>query len=168
MWFRGNNRRDTPVRTPRIPMRQNVVRYEEPRPCIATRAWPCDVVTIGDSSGHSVGCTGTCNIFIRFHINFDSWKTDFACGFNSALERHNLSEKLTTVEPRITTLIRSVKHSFCKKFVMWIWEIHVIPFCSLCVQTGSGAHPASFTIVTGVFPRDADHSSPSSADVKNE
>jgi hypothetical protein len=48
--------------------------------------------------------------------------------------------------------------------------------CSLCVQTGSGAHPASCTMGTrGPFPgvkarpgRDADHSPPSSAEVVNE
>jgi hypothetical protein len=47
---------------------------------------------------------------------------------------------------------------------------------SLCVQTGSGAHPASHTMGTGgPFPggkarpgRDADHSPPSSAEVENE
>jgi hypothetical protein len=47
---------------------------------------------------------------------------------------------------------------------------------SLCVQTSSGAHPASCTMGTGgPFPggkarpgRDADHSPPSSAEVKNE
>jgi hypothetical protein len=44
---------------------------------------------------------------------------------------------------------------------------------SLCVQTGSGAHPASYPKGTGgPFPgakaRDADHSSPSSAEVENE
>jgi hypothetical protein len=47
---------------------------------------------------------------------------------------------------------------------------------SLCVQTGSGAHPDSCTMGTGVpFPggkarprRDADHSPPSSAEVMNE
>jgi hypothetical protein len=47
---------------------------------------------------------------------------------------------------------------------------------SLCVQTGSGAHPASCTTGTGgPFPggkarsgRDADHSPLSSADVENE
>jgi hypothetical protein len=47
---------------------------------------------------------------------------------------------------------------------------------SLCVQTGSGAHPASSTMGTrGPFPggkarpgRDADHSPPSNAEVKNE
>jgi hypothetical protein len=47
---------------------------------------------------------------------------------------------------------------------------------NLCVQTGSGAHPASCTIGTGgPFPggkarprRDADHSPPSSAEVENE
>jgi hypothetical protein len=47
---------------------------------------------------------------------------------------------------------------------------------SLCVQTGSGAHPASCTVGTGgPFPgdkarpgRDADLSPPSSAEVKNE
>jgi hypothetical protein len=47
---------------------------------------------------------------------------------------------------------------------------------SLCVQTGSGAHPASCTMGTGgPFPggkerpgRDADHSPPSSAEVGNE
>jgi hypothetical protein len=47
---------------------------------------------------------------------------------------------------------------------------------NLCVQTGSGAHPASCTVGTGgSFPggkarpgRDADHSSPSSAEVKKE
>jgi hypothetical protein len=46
----------------------------------------------------------------------------------------------------------------------------------LCVQTGSGAHPASCTMGTGGrFPwgkarpgRDADHSPPSSAEVVNE
>jgi hypothetical protein len=49
-------------------------------------------------------------------------------------------------------------------------------FSNLCVQTGSGAHPASCTMGTGgPFPkdkarpgRDADHSPPSSAEVKNE
>jgi hypothetical protein len=48
-------------------------------------------------------------------------------------------------------------------------------FSSLCVQTGSGAHPASCTMGTGgPFPggkarpgRDTDHS-PSSAEVVNE
>jgi hypothetical protein len=47
---------------------------------------------------------------------------------------------------------------------------------SLCVKTGSGAHPASCTVGTGgPFPRgkarpgrDADHSLPSSAEVVNE
>jgi hypothetical protein len=47
---------------------------------------------------------------------------------------------------------------------------------SLCVQTGSGAHPASCTIGTrGPFPgdkarpgRDADHSPVSNAEVRNE
>jgi hypothetical protein len=47
---------------------------------------------------------------------------------------------------------------------------------SLCVQTGSGAHPESYPMGTGgSFPggkarlgRDADHSPPSSAEVKNE
>jgi hypothetical protein len=47
---------------------------------------------------------------------------------------------------------------------------------NLCVQTGSGAHPASCTMGTvGSFPqgkarpgRDADHSPPSSAEVENE
>jgi hypothetical protein len=46
----------------------------------------------------------------------------------------------------------------------------------LCIQTGSGAHPASCTMGTGSpFPgaktrpgRDADHSPPSSTEVKNE
>jgi hypothetical protein len=45
-----------------------------------------------------------------------------------------------------------------------------------CVQTGSGAHPASYLVVTGgpypggkVRPgREAGHSPPSSAEVKNE
>jgi hypothetical protein len=49
-------------------------------------------------------------------------------------------------------------------------------FSSVCVQTGSGAHPASFTMGTGgPFPvgkarpgRDADHSPPPSAEVVNE
>jgi hypothetical protein len=44
--------------------------------------------------------------------------------------------------------------------------------CSLCVQTGSGAHPASCPMSTGVLSlwggRDADHSPPSSAEVENE
>jgi hypothetical protein len=47
---------------------------------------------------------------------------------------------------------------------------------SPCVQTGSGAHTASYPMGTGgSFPkgkaqlrRDADHSPPSSAEVKNE
>jgi hypothetical protein len=47
---------------------------------------------------------------------------------------------------------------------------------SLCVQTGSGAHPASCPVGTGgAFPggksqpgRDSDHSPLSSAEVKNE
>jgi hypothetical protein len=47
---------------------------------------------------------------------------------------------------------------------------------NLCVQTDSGAHPASCTMGTpGPFPggkarpdRDADHSPPSSAEVENE
>jgi hypothetical protein len=42
---------------------------------------------------------------------------------------------------------------------------------SLCVQTGSGAHPASCTMSTGGKARpgrDAYHSPPSSADVVNE
>jgi hypothetical protein len=47
---------------------------------------------------------------------------------------------------------------------------------NLCVQTGSGAHPASCPIGTGgPFPggkarpgRDADHSSSSNAEVKNQ
>jgi hypothetical protein len=46
---------------------------------------------------------------------------------------------------------------------------------NLCVQTGSGAHPASSPVGTGSpFPggkarpgRDADHSPPSSAEVEN-
>jgi hypothetical protein len=50
-------------------------------------------------------------------------------------------------------------------------------FCSIpCVQTGSEAHPASYPMGTGgSFPggkarpgRDADHSTPSSAEVKSE
>jgi hypothetical protein len=42
---------------------------------------------------------------------------------------------------------------------------------SPCVQTGSGAHPASYLMGTGGKARpgrDADHSPPSSAEVKNE
>jgi hypothetical protein len=42
---------------------------------------------------------------------------------------------------------------------------------SLCVQTGSGAHPASCTMGTGGKARpgrDADHSPPASAEVVNE
>jgi hypothetical protein len=47
---------------------------------------------------------------------------------------------------------------------------------SLCVQTGSGVHPASCTMgIGGPFPgrkarpgRDADHSPPSSAEFENE
>jgi hypothetical protein len=47
---------------------------------------------------------------------------------------------------------------------------------SLCVQTGSGAHPASCTVgIGGPFPggkarpgRDDDHSPPSIAEVRNE
>jgi hypothetical protein len=42
---------------------------------------------------------------------------------------------------------------------------------NLCVQTGSGAHPAPCTVGTGGKARpghDADHSPPSSAEVVNE
>jgi hypothetical protein len=42
---------------------------------------------------------------------------------------------------------------------------------NLCVQTGSGAHPASCTMGTGGKARagrDADHSPPSSAEVVND
>jgi hypothetical protein len=46
---------------------------------------------------------------------------------------------------------------------------------NLCVRTSSGAHPVSCSVGTGSFPqgkvrsgRDADHSLPSSAEVKNE
>jgi hypothetical protein len=42
---------------------------------------------------------------------------------------------------------------------------------NLCVQTGSGSHPASCTMGTGgkAWPgSDVDHSLPSSAEVKNE
>jgi hypothetical protein len=42
---------------------------------------------------------------------------------------------------------------------------------SPCIQTGSGAHPASYPMGTGGKARpgrDADHSPPSSAKVKNE
>jgi hypothetical protein len=57
------------------------------------------------------------------------------------------------------------------------WELEISRFSSsLCVQTTSGVHPASYPTDTGgPFPgdkvrpeRDADHSSPSSAEVKNE
>jgi hypothetical protein len=44
-------------------------------------------------------------------------------------------------------------------------------FSSPCVQTGSGVHPASCPMGTGGKARpgrDADHSPPSSAEVKNE
>jgi hypothetical protein len=49
-------------------------------------------------------------------------------------------------------------------------------FSNLCVQIGSGAHPASYTVGTGgSFPggkarpgREAEHSPPSSAEVKKE
>jgi hypothetical protein len=57
--------------------------------------------------------------------------------------------------------------------ICWIWADFS---SSPCVQTGSGAHPASYLMGTGgSFPggkawpgRDADHSPPSSAEVKNE
>jgi hypothetical protein len=62
--------------------------------------------------------------------------------------------------------------------VIGIWSPAVAKdfFYSLFVQTGSGAHPASFTMGTGgPFPgakarpgRDADHSPPSSAEVEYE
>jgi hypothetical protein len=49
-------------------------------------------------------------------------------------------------------------------------------YSSLCIQAGSGANPASCQMGTGgPFPggkawqgRDADHSPPSSAEIKNE
>jgi hypothetical protein len=63
-------------------------------------------------------------------------------------------------------------------FISW-WIISLTKSCyssSLCVQTGSGAHPASCTLGTGVpFPgaksrpgRDVDHSPLSSAEVENK
>jgi len=61
------------------------------------------------------------------------------------------------------------------QFLQFCAEIVVLLF-SLCVQTGSGTHPASCPMRTeGSFPggkartgRDADHSPPSSAEVVNE
>jgi hypothetical protein len=58
----------------------------------------------------------------------------------------------------------------------WTTEVrsptHAEDFSSnLCVQTGFGAHPASFPMGPGGKARpgrDADHSPPSSAEVKNE
>jgi hypothetical protein len=48
-------------------------------------------------------------------------------------------------------------------------------FSSRKVQTGSGAHPASYSMDTGILfrgiqrpGREADHSPPSSAEVRNE
>jgi hypothetical protein len=51
-----------------------------------------------------------------------------------------------------------------------------VSYASLCVQKVSGAHPASYTVYAGTsFPgcktrqgRDADHSPPSSNEVKKE
>jgi hypothetical protein len=62
-----------------------------------------------------------------------------------------------------------------KKYYVLIIELKDFS-SSLCVQTGSGAHPASFTMGTeGPSPggkarpgRNADHSPPSSAEVVNE
>jgi hypothetical protein len=53
----------------------------------------------------------------------------------------------------------------------FLHEIHKDFSSNLCVLTGSGAHPASFTMGTGGKAppgRDADHSPPSSAEVENE
>jgi hypothetical protein len=55
----------------------------------------------------------------------------------------------------------------------WVIEVwfsaEVKNFCSsLYVQTGSGAHPASCTVGHQGSRRDADHSTPSSAEVENE
>jgi hypothetical protein len=57
-----------------------------------------------------------------------------------------------------------------------IWEFIYDYYNNPCVQTGSEAHPASYPLGTGgSFPggkarpgRDADHSPPSSAEVKYE
>jgi hypothetical protein len=56
------------------------------------------------------------------------------------------------------------------------WQRRKDFFSSLCVQTGSGTHPASYTMGTGgPFPgakarpgRDADQSPPASAEFENE
>jgi hypothetical protein len=63
-------------------------------------------------------------------------------------------------------------------WVTGVWsQAEAVAFSSdLCVHTGSGAHPASCTMGTGgpflrgkAWPgRDADHSPPSSGEVKNE
>jgi hypothetical protein len=62
---------------------------------------------------------------------------------------------------------------FCYVFV---FLVHITFSFSFCVQTVSGVHPAFCTMGTGgPFPggkarpgRDSDHSSPPSAEVKNE
>jgi hypothetical protein len=64
-------------------------------------------------------------------------------------------------------------------FLMSLYPSTLLLVCVLlllCVQTGSGAHPASCTMGTGgPFPegkarpgRDADHSPPSTSEVVNE
>jgi hypothetical protein len=72
----------------------------------------------------------------------------------------------------VTQLVKKFPASFTK-----VAPTEAEEFSSnLCVQTGSGAHPASCTVGTGgSFPggkgrpgRDADHSPPSSAEVKKE
>jgi hypothetical protein len=79
-------------------------------------------------------------------------------------------------------LVRSSSGSIVSDYGLDDWAIEVRSptvsdfSSSPCVQTGSGAHPASYPMGTGgSFPggkarpgRDADRSLPSSAEVKNE
>jgi hypothetical protein len=81
----------------------------------------------------------------------------------SGVERAGVAQSVQCLTTDLTASVRSPKEA--EDFS-----------ANLCVQTGSGAHPASYTMGTGgSFPGgrarpgcDADHSPPSSAEVKKE
>jgi hypothetical protein len=99
-----------------------------------------------------------------------------------------LEHRIVTVKPSFTRLVRFLFHLTQAVYIVSDYRLDDRAIgvrspagaedfsSSLCVQTGSGAHPASCTMGTGgpflggkARPgRDADHSPPSNAEVVNE
>jgi hypothetical protein len=95
-------------------------------------------------------CEVFCGFFLTLWFEGDDKTDDHERWCRAGVTQ---SEKCLTTE--WTTGVRSPAEDFSNRF---------------CVQTGSGAHPASCTMGTGGKARpgrDADHSPPSSAEVKN-